>query len=97
MFELVFSKSVDKTIKKYFVKNEQLMKKLGKALETLSLDPKHNSLNSHKVDTKNNFEVWSSWITGDWRIIWQYNEVTNEAVIICLELGTHSGKSGIYR
>jgi mRNA-degrading endonuclease YafQ of YafQ-DinJ toxin-antitoxin module len=97
MFELTFSSNVDKAIKKHFVNNNILMKKLSKTIQLLSINPKHNSLKSHKVDTKNNDEVWSSSVTGDWRIIWEYDEDMGVARILCLELGTHSGGNGVYR
>jgi mRNA-degrading endonuclease YafQ of YafQ-DinJ toxin-antitoxin module len=96
MFVLKFSKSVSKSIKKYIKGNSKLEKSFIKTLEILRLNPFHNSLNTHKVDTKRNKDVWSSRINGDWRVAWIFDEETKSAIIICVEIGTHSGSSQMY-
>ena len=61
----------------------------------LKSDPRYPSLKSHKVDTIENKNVWVSWITGDLRLVWYYNE-KKELVITCIQVGTHSGANQIY-
>lgn len=97
MFTLEYSLDYLKNYKKYIQKNTKLLKALNKTLETLAQNPFHNSLHSHKVDTRKNKDIWSSSITGDWRIAWVFDENVKKAIIICLEVGTHSGSSQIYK
>lgn len=82
--------------KKLTKKNNLLIKKFSKGLKLLADDPQHNSLKSHKVDTVDNQDVWSSWITGDIRVIWLYDQ-NLKLVIVLLEAGTHSGSNRVYK
>ncbi len=86
-----------KTYKKKIKKDKKLEKSVLKAIEILKKDPFHNSLKTHKVDTKRNKDIYSSSITGDWRIGWIFDENRQTAIIICLEIGTHSGAEQIYK
>jgi mRNA-degrading endonuclease YafQ of YafQ-DinJ toxin-antitoxin module len=96
MFELEYALAYLKVYKKHVQKNQLLSKSLQKALETLRQNPFHNSLKTHKVDTRRNRDVWSSWVTGDWRVVWIFDLDAKKAIIICLEIGTHSGSTQIY-
>jgi hypothetical protein len=46
-------------------------------LSNLKIDPFYPSLKSHKVDTKKNKKVWSSWVSGYIRVIWAFDEKDN--------------------
>jgi mRNA-degrading endonuclease YafQ of YafQ-DinJ toxin-antitoxin module len=92
-FTAVFTKMVSKLIKG----DQKLEKALFKTFELLRNNPYHPSLRSHKVDTRRTKNIWSSSITGDWRIGWIFDEKENQAVLICLELGTHSGANQMYQ
>jgi mRNA-degrading endonuclease YafQ of YafQ-DinJ toxin-antitoxin module len=97
MFTLIFD---DKFITVYDAKiqgNLKLEKAVQKTFHLLEIDPKYRSLKTHKVDTKNHDNVFSSRITGDWRIIWAFDEPSKTATIICLELGTHGGANQVYK
>lgn len=96
MFELQFQDAFRKRFHKYIKKDQKLLKALNKTLELMMQNPFYSSLNTHKVDTKRNKDIWSSRITGDWRIGWIFDEKAKKAIIICLEVGTHSGASQIY-
>ncbi len=75
--------------------NEMLKKRLRVALEKLTINPNHPSLKSHRVNT--NYAVrWSSWVTGDVRIIWDYDKV-QRLVIILIAVGKHSGSHKVYK
>jgi len=76
--------------------DEQLKKRLKTALEKLAMNPSHPSLNSHKVNTRNYGVRWSSWVTGDVRIIWDYIH-EDRLVILLLDIGKHSGTHKVYR
>lgn len=97
MFTLIFD---DKFIIAYDAKirgNIKLEKAVQKTFKLLETDPKYPSLKTHKVDTKKHNNVFSSRISGDWRIIWTFNEQSKVATIICLELGTHGGANQVYK
>jgi len=79
-------------IQKY---DSKLYKRIENVLVILSDNPQHNSLRSHKVTLSDGREVFSSKITGDIRIIWNYSNIT--PVIIMYTIGGHSGKNKVYR
>jgi mRNA-degrading endonuclease YafQ of YafQ-DinJ toxin-antitoxin module len=97
MFELQFQDAFRKRFHKYIKNDKILLKSLNKTLKLMMENPFYSSLNTHKVDTKRNRDIWSSRITGDWRIGWVFDEESKKAVIICLELGTHSGSNQVYK
>lgn len=95
-YDLDFTPEFLADYKKLIKKNHLLIKKFAKSLKLLADNPQHNSLKSHKVDTLENQDVWSSWITGDVRVIWLYDK-DRKLVIILLEAGTHSGSNKVYK
>jgi len=95
-YDLDFTPEFLNDYKKLIKKNKLLIKKFSKSLKLLADNPTHNSLKSHKVDTINHEDVWSSWVTGDIRIIWLYDS-NNKLIIVLLETGTHSGSNKIYK
>ena len=95
-FDLELTPEFIKDYQKLVKKNKLLIKSFEKALELLVKNPKHNSLRSHKVDTLDNEDVWSSSVTGDIRVIWIYDK-DQKMVIVLLETGTHSGTNKVYK
>ena len=96
MFTLIFTKPFDKSYKSIIKENKEIAKKARKALLLLEQDPFYPSLKTHRVNTKNYGEKWSSWATGDIRIIWDY-DTENRLVIILLDIGKHSGVHKVYK
>lgn len=96
MFILTFTKSFDVAYVSMIKENKELEKKVRKALYLLKQNPFYSSLKTHKANTKNYGEKWSSWATGDIRIIWDF-DTKNRLVIILLDLGKHSGTHKAYR
>ncbi len=96
MFTIEFTTIAQKLIKKYIKPDKILAKSFIKTLEFLREDPFYSGLNTHKVSTIRSYNVWSSRINGDWRLIWTFDTVTNQPKIICLEVGTHSGAAQVY-
>lgn len=77
-------------------KNVLLKKKTEKTLLLLSKNPLHNSLKTHKVESKK-FEVkFSSIVSGDIRVIWDYGE-KGLSVLDILDMGGHSGGGKVYK
>ena len=96
MFLLNFTSTFLSHKEKVIGNDQKLNKRLRTTLEKLAIDPKHPSLKTHKADTKNYGEKWSSWVTGDIRIIWDYDS-ENRLIIILLDMGKHSGTHKVYR
>lgn len=96
MFTLLFTKNFDETYISIVKNNKEVEKKIKKALHLLEQDPSYPSLKTHRAQTKNYGEKWSSWTTGDIRIIWDY-DTENRLVIILLDIGKHSGAPRAYK
>lgn len=87
-----FSFSREKVVRN----DEGLNKRLKTALQKLAMNPAHPSLKSHKVNTLSHGERWSSWITGDIRIVWDYDK-KERLLILLLDIGGHSGTHKVYK
>lgn len=83
-----FTQSFDKSYKKNIKNNNELIKRTSKAIKLLMNNPFFPSLRSHKVNTKRHGQKWSSYISGDIRIIWEFGQ-KNSADISLLDIGTH--------
>lgn len=87
MFELEFSKYFKKKYKKLTSKNSLLISKIKKTLIQLEKNPEDNSIGSHKINSKTFGDLWSSRVTGDIRILWNYNK--NGIAILLIDIGGH--------
>lgn len=96
MFLLVVTEPFKDTQEKIIGNDEVLKKRLKTTLQKLSLNPTHPSLNSHKVNTPNYGVRWSSWVTGDIRIIWDY-DTEERLVILLLDIGKHTDTHKAYK
>lgn len=74
MYELKFDPQFHNTFIKLIKKDPALKKRIGKTLDLLRQDPRYPSLKSHKVQTRNHGVRWSSSVTSDIRIIWDFDE-----------------------
>ncbi|MBI4225895.1 hypothetical protein HY612_02170 [Candidatus Roizmanbacteria bacterium] len=96
MYKLNFTEPFEKNYLKLLRKERTLIKKVDKVLKHLQENPFYPSLKSHKTDTRNYGIRWSSWVTGDIRIIWDFDE-ERILTIILLDIGKHSGSKKIYK
>jgi mRNA-degrading endonuclease YafQ of YafQ-DinJ toxin-antitoxin module len=88
MFRFFYSSSFEKNFRKVVGKNVELKQKFRKTLKLLKQDPFYPSLKSHKASTKNFGTLWSSWVTGDLRIVWEFDK-KEKNVIQIKGIGTH--------
>ena len=95
MYELQTTSNFRKKYKKLVEKNKKLQNAIEKTLELLRSNPKYKSLKTHKVFLSQYGEVYSSFVTGDIRIIWI--QIEEKLVILLLDIGGHSGSKGIYK
>lgn len=96
MYILRFLKPFNPTYDALIKGDEEKEKRTRKALNLLRQDPFYPSLNSHKVNTRSFGERWSSWITGEIRIIWDFDE-EQRLTIILLVITEHSGTHKEYK
>ena len=94
MYELQTTSNFRKKYKKLAEKNKKLQDSVQKTLALLRLNPKYKSLKTHKVFLSQYGEVYSSFVTGDIRIIWM--QIENKLIILLLDIGGHSGGKGVY-
>ncbi|OGE71012.1 hypothetical protein A2617_00490 [Candidatus Daviesbacteria bacterium RIFOXYD1_FULL_41_10] len=96
MFLLNFTVTFNSHREKVFGSNKALNKRLKVTLIKLATNPTHPSLHSHKVSTLTHGQRWSSSVTGDIRIIWDYDS-KNRLIILLLDIGSHSGTHKVYK
>lgn len=96
MFELERSDYFKKKYKKLVKRNSRLEKQVADCLSVLQENPFHQSLDTHKVNPVIGGKAWSSSVTGDVRIIWDFSE-TGIQVLELLDIGGHSGSGKVYK
>lgn len=96
MFRLIQTKPFAKAYQQLVAKNRILRTKVDSVLEALSEDPHQPKLRTHKVNLSEVGVVYSSRITGDLRVLWEYQK-NSEVLILLLKLGGHSGQRGVYK
>jgi mRNA-degrading endonuclease YafQ of YafQ-DinJ toxin-antitoxin module len=84
-----------KKYKKLMKNNSDLKSKTILTFEYLQVNPFLSNLKTHKVNSKIKKGVFSSRISGDIRIIWEFSE-TKVEVLDLLDIGGHSGSKGVY-
>ena len=95
MYNLDFAQSYESSYSAITKGNLIREKRLRKALYLLMTDPFYPSLKSHKVNTRQHGAKWSSRVTDDIRLIWDFDN-NNRLLIDILDIGTHSGRHGVY-
>lgn len=94
MFEIETTKDFRRKFTKLIKNNKKLELKVIKTIEQLRLDPRYPSLKTHKVDLPKSGTVYSSWVSGDMRIIWK--QVDKTFVLLLIDIGGHSGSGSVY-
>jgi mRNA-degrading endonuclease YafQ of YafQ-DinJ toxin-antitoxin module len=87
-----FKKKYQKLIKH----NANLKSKVVLVFELLQINPFLPALKTHKVNSKIKDGVYSSRVTGDLRIIWQFEQEQME-ILDLLDIGGHSGGKKVYK
>ena len=90
------SRAYEKKVEKLIKGNYLLKSKIDKAKDLLLIDPFCIPLKTHKVITVKNAEKYSSYVTGNLRIIWRF-EKDNNTIIFLVTIGGHSGKDKVYK
>lgn len=81
---------------------KELFMKLGKAIEYLSLNPKHPGLRTHEIEElsrKYSMKIWQSYLeqgSNARRIFWAYGPKLKEITILGIEPHPEDKKRGAY-
>jgi mRNA-degrading endonuclease YafQ of YafQ-DinJ toxin-antitoxin module len=94
-YGLVPTKYYSKKFKKLVQNNTSLLTQAINVYNLLMENPFHIKLRTHKVNSKIGQKCYNSSITGDIRIIWNFDEDKIQ-IIDLLDIGGHSGKNGVY-
>ena len=95
MYKFLFTPHFKKKYLRLTRSNFILKKKIAKAFLLLENFPFHPGLKTHKVISRRGKSAWSSTISGELRIIWNFNKGESE-VINLLDIGGHSGGNKVY-
>lgn len=96
MHEFTSRKDFLKKAKKFIKKNQQHREKLNKTINLLIENPFNLSLKTHRVQHRFAGKAFSSHVTGNIRLIWDFTK-DNKNKILLIDLGGHSGKDKVYR
>ncbi len=94
MFEIETTEAFRRKYAKLILNNSLMKIRIDKAVMELSINPKQRSLKTHKVTLPRLGEVYSSRVTGDVRIIWEY--ASGKAILMLIDIGGHSGSKSVY-
>ena len=96
MYKLRPTKYFARKYKQYKKRDSQLISQIRITTKELRTNPFSSSLFTHKVNTSKFGITWSSRVTGDIRIIWDFDgdEIN---VIDLFDVGGHSGSKKVYK
>lgn len=95
MYQLIATKHFKRSSSGFCKKNTKLKQRLIKTLSILSLDPFNKTLKSHKVNSRIYGKKYSSRVSSNIRIIWDFSK-NNKIEIYLLDMGGHFGKKSVY-
>ncbi len=93
-YKYQFTSNFEKKSSKLFKKNSTLRKRFYKTLFQILKNPFYKGLRTHRVNTPKWGEVYSSRVTGDLRILWDFIE--DNLIILIIDIGGHEGSRSIY-
>ena len=96
MYTPVSTPTYDEAYKKLIKGDLEKEKRTKKAVKLIRIDPFYPSLKSHKVNTRSFGQKWSSFVTGDLRIIWDFDEAKKQ-IILLFAITKHSGSHREYK
>lgn len=95
MYTIFPTKAFSRKAKK-LLNTKQLKELFKKCIEILELDPFAKNLSTHKVQSRKYGLMYSSRISGDLRLIWNFDE-DDRIVIILFDVGGHEGGNKVYK
>ena len=87
MIEIRKTPAFVRTAKKFFKKRPELMKKFGEFLDTFEKNPFDSRLSTHRIYEKNTKHLYSSSLTGSYRILTQI--IIKDDIAYLVDIGNH--------
>ena len=106
MFILARKPHFARKLKKILKKDRHLTTIIQTALYLLAENPLDSRLRSHKVISRNGDKAFSSYVTGDLRIIWRYggieeyhteDSIEHLQILELIDIGGHEGSDKVYK
>ena len=94
MYKIRYTPHFKRTYQKLTKRNDRLKEITKVIIRKLANNPFDNSLKTHKATNPIFGKAWSSEVTGDIRILWDFSEYE---IILLLAFGGHSGKNKVYK
>jgi mRNA-degrading endonuclease YafQ of YafQ-DinJ toxin-antitoxin module len=96
-YQIQVTSHFDRKFKRlYKKKNKNDLSKFFEILDLLSVNPYVSNLSTHPINHSEFGFVNASSITGDLRILWQFDDEYN-LIILLLDIGGHSGGNSVYK
>ena len=93
-YSFITSKDFDKNFIKLSKRDKLISKKIIETINILLEEPFYKGIKTNKVNSKNYGIAYSSRVTGDLRIIWDFSK--DGKSLLALTLGGHSGNKRVY-
>lgn len=93
-YKYQFTNNFEKKSSKLFKKSNKLRKRFFKTLFQILEEPFYKGLKTHKVNSPKWGEVYSSRITNDLRVLWDF--AGNGLIILVIDIGGHEGSKSVY-
>ena len=93
-YKYQFTRNFERKSSKLFKMNNSLRKKFHKTFLKILEEPFYKGLRTHKVDTPKWGKVYSSRITKDIRVLWDFAH--NDLIILIIDIGGHEGSKSAY-
>jgi mRNA-degrading endonuclease RelE of RelBE toxin-antitoxin system len=94
VYKYEFTKNFERKSSKLFQKDNSMRKRFYKTLKKVLNDPFYKGLRTYKVNTSKWGQIYSSRITGDIRVLWDFSE--NKLKILIIDIGGHEGSKAVY-
>lgn len=95
MYTLFPTKAFLRKAKK-LIDSAQKRQNLEESLIKLETNPFYSTLKTHKVQSGKYGLMYSSRVTGDLRIIWNFDQ-DDKLILLLLDLGGHEGGNKVYK
>lgn len=96
MYKIRVTKHFERRYKLLVKRNSLLESKIRRVFKILRIDPFYKGLYTHKVDALYFGTHYSSSVTRNVRIIWDFSEAMSNEILI-FTIGGHEGKQKVYK
>jgi mRNA-degrading endonuclease YafQ of YafQ-DinJ toxin-antitoxin module len=95
-YKLYHTKEFRRSVSRLTKKNQHLIDRIEKTLSIIQKYPFSKGLKTHKVLTRKYGRTYSSRVTGNLRLIWNFDK-EKKLIVILITIGGHSGKHKVYK